>query len=190
MESLLASPASAPLLTRERISPLFFFSYTFIPLSTIAFPHIAIFCLTARRLVQFKRTVIFYPLCILAIWLPCVFLGVAANSMIETPRIEPKLEARQTLASAPRVDAAGTPGRAAPRGGGRRRGAGHARLVRAAVAGRDPGRRHHGGGDGERLADPGAVDDVHRGRVHVLRRHRAVRRGASRCRPAGCSSSS
>jgi SSS family solute:Na+ symporter len=101
MESLLASPATSPLLTRERISPLFFFSYTFIPLSTIAFPHITIFCLTARRARQFKRTVIFYPLCLLAIWLPCVFLGVAANTMRDTPRIEAKLEARAALASAP-----------------------------------------------------------------------------------------
>ena len=101
MESLLADGATAPLLTRERISPLYFFSYTFIPLSTIAFPHIAIFCLTARRLVQFKRTVIFYPLCILAIWLPCVFLGVAANFMKDTPRIAAKLEARQALSQAP-----------------------------------------------------------------------------------------
>ena len=47
---MLASPATAPLLTRERVSPLYFFSYTFIPLSSIAFPHIGIFCLTARRL--------------------------------------------------------------------------------------------------------------------------------------------
>jgi SSS family solute:Na+ symporter len=101
METLLASEATSPLLTRERVSPLFFFSYTFIPLSTIAFPHIAIFCLTARRLVQFKRTVIFYPLCILAIWLPCVFLGVAANAMTETPRIAEKLQARAALAGAP-----------------------------------------------------------------------------------------
>ena len=101
MESLLASPATAPLLTRERVSPLFFFSYTFIPLSTIAFPHITIFCLTARRMQQFKRTVIFYPLCILAIWLPCTFLGVAANAMRDVPRIEQKLEARAALAAAP-----------------------------------------------------------------------------------------
>jgi SSS family solute:Na+ symporter len=101
IESLLASPSTSPLLTRERISPLFFFSYTFIPLSTIAFPHITIFCLTARRMGQFKRTVIFYPLCILAIWLPCVFLGVAANGMRDVPRIEQKLDARQALASAP-----------------------------------------------------------------------------------------
>jgi SSS family solute:Na+ symporter len=101
MESLLASPQTSPLLTRERVSPLFFFSYTFIPLSTIAFPHITIFCLTARRMAQFRRTVIFYPLCILAIWLPCVFLGVAANSLGEVPRIAQKLEARQALAAAP-----------------------------------------------------------------------------------------
>ncbi len=88
METLLASPRTAPLLTRERISPLFFLSYTVMPLSTIAFPHITIFCLTARRLAQFKRTVIVYPICILAIWLPCVFLGVAANAMHDVPRIE------------------------------------------------------------------------------------------------------
>jgi SSS family solute:Na+ symporter len=101
MESLLASPDTAPLLTRERVSPWFFFSYTFIPLSTIAFPHITIFCLTARRMSQFRRTVIFYPLCILAIWLPCVFLGVAANAMRDVPRIEQKLDAREALAAAP-----------------------------------------------------------------------------------------
>jgi solute:Na+ symporter, SSS family len=101
MESLLAGPPTASLLTRERVSPWFFFSYTFIPLSTIAFPHISIFCLTAKRLGQFKRTVVFYPLCILAIWLPCVFLGVAANTMGDAPRIASKLDARQALAAAP-----------------------------------------------------------------------------------------
>jgi SSS family solute:Na+ symporter len=101
MESLLASPATAPLLTRERISPWYYFSYTFIPLSTIAFPHIAIFCFTARRMAQFRRTVIFYPLCILAIWLPCVFLGVAANALRDVPRVEQKLEARAALAALP-----------------------------------------------------------------------------------------
>jgi len=101
METLMASPATAPLLTRERSSPLVFLSYTFIPLSTIAFPHIAIFCLTARRMGQFRPTVICYPLCILAIWLPCTFLGVAANAMTGVPRIADKLEARTTLAAAP-----------------------------------------------------------------------------------------
>jgi SSS family solute:Na+ symporter len=98
IESLASAPAFAPLLTRERISPLYFFSYTFIPLSAIAFPHIAIFCLTARRMGQFKKTVIFYPLCILAIWLPCVFLGVVANSVRDIPAIQSKVAARRVLA--------------------------------------------------------------------------------------------
>jgi SSS family solute:Na+ symporter len=97
-ESLLATAATAPLLTRERVSPEFFFSYTFIPLSSIAFPHITIFCLTARKMSQFKKTIIFYPICILALWLPCVFLGVMANRLTDVPRIAEKIEARKTLA--------------------------------------------------------------------------------------------
>jgi SSS family solute:Na+ symporter len=100
IDILLGSPATAPLLTRERVSPLFFFSYTFIPLSTIAFPHITMFCLTARRMEQFRRTVIFYPLCILAIWLPCTFLGLAANAAQDVPRIGQKLQARAALGAA------------------------------------------------------------------------------------------
>jgi SSS family solute:Na+ symporter len=100
METLLAAPATAPLLTRERFAPLYFLSYTFIPLSSIAFPHIGIFCLTARRLGHFRKTVILYPLCMLAIWLPSVFLGVAANAARDVPAIEAKLEARAALAAA------------------------------------------------------------------------------------------
>jgi len=99
MESLLASPSTAPLLTRERVSPLYFFSYTFIPLSSLAFPHIGIFCLTARRLSHFRRTVVLYPICMLAIWLPAVFLGVAANKAVDLPSIRSKVEARATLAT-------------------------------------------------------------------------------------------
>jgi SSS family solute:Na+ symporter len=98
-QALQSSPAFAPLLTRERISPYYFFSYTFIPLSAIAFPHILIFCLTARKMNQFKKTVIFYPLCILAIWLPCVFLGVMANRVGDVPEIRAKQEARRVLAT-------------------------------------------------------------------------------------------
>jgi SSS family solute:Na+ symporter len=85
MAAMLASPDTAPLLTRERVSPWYFFSYTFIPLSSIAFPHMAIFCMTARRLGQFRKTIILYPLCILAIWLPSVFLGVAAHQATTVP---------------------------------------------------------------------------------------------------------
>jgi SSS family solute:Na+ symporter len=46
---------------------------------------------------QFKKTVVFYPLCIAAIWLPCVFLGVMANRATDIPRIKAKIEARETL---------------------------------------------------------------------------------------------
>jgi SSS family solute:Na+ symporter len=99
IEQLASSPATSALLTRERISPYYFFSYTFIPLSAIAFPHILIFCLTAKRMAQFKKTVIFYPLCILAIWLPCVFLGVVANRVQDIPQIRAKQEARKVLAT-------------------------------------------------------------------------------------------
>jgi solute:Na+ symporter, SSS family len=99
MNELLASPSTSSLLTREKISPLFFFSYTFIPLSSINFPHMIIFCLTAERVQHFKKTVILYPICMLAIWLPAVFLGVSANQATNVPAIQAKLEARQTLAT-------------------------------------------------------------------------------------------
>ncbi len=96
---MLATPSQAALLTRERVSPLYFFSYMFIPFSAIAFPHIGIFCLTAKRLSHFKHTAIAYPLCLMAIWLPSTILGVVANRATEVPAIERKLEARQQLAS-------------------------------------------------------------------------------------------
>jgi SSS family solute:Na+ symporter len=106
MEAMLAAPATSPLLTRERISPLYFFSYTFIPLSSIAFPHICIFCLTARNVTYFRKTIVLYPICMLFIWLPSVFLGVVANQATAVPAIQAKLEARAQLAS---VNASLTP---------------------------------------------------------------------------------
>ena len=99
MEAMFAEPATAPLLTRERISPLYFLSYTFIPLSSIAFPHIGIFCLTAKRLAHFKKTIVLYPICMIFIWLPSVFLGVTANQASALPAIQAKLEARAQLAA-------------------------------------------------------------------------------------------
>jgi Na+/proline symporter len=47
---------------------------------------------------HFRKTVILYPLCILAIWLPCVFLGVMSNRVTDVPRITEKIQARRTLA--------------------------------------------------------------------------------------------
>jgi len=48
---------------------------------------------------QFKKTVIFYPVCILALWMPCVYLGVMANRMTDVPEIAQKIEARKALAA-------------------------------------------------------------------------------------------
>lgn len=99
VQKLASGPATSALLTRERMSPLVFLSYTFIPLSSIVFPHITIFCLTARKMAQFKKTVILYPVCMIAIWFPCVLLGVLANQATEAPAIEAKIEARKALAA-------------------------------------------------------------------------------------------
>ncbi len=87
MEKMAASEKLAPLLSREKIPPTEFFSYMFIPLSAIMFPHIAIMCMTAEKVTHFKKTVIFYPLCIAAIWVPCVYLGVVSAQIF--PDLKP-----------------------------------------------------------------------------------------------------
>jgi Na+/proline symporter len=60
-------------------SKLEFLSFLLIPLSSIMFPHMSIMCLTARKVTAFKKTVVLYPLCIMILWLPCVFLGALGN---------------------------------------------------------------------------------------------------------------
>ena len=82
MSQLAATPKTAALLSRERMSPQEYFSYMFIPLSSIMFPHVAIMCLTAEKITHFKKTIVFYPLCIAAIWVPAVYLGVVAAAQI------------------------------------------------------------------------------------------------------------
>jgi SSS family solute:Na+ symporter len=70
------------LVTRARMPERYFWSYTLIPLSSIMFPHMAIMCFAARKVTAFKRTVVLYPLAIMAIWLPCVFLGVLGTQLV------------------------------------------------------------------------------------------------------------
>jgi len=96
VKSLMATPGRAwplqrlpsdPAMSRLMLSPmsyLEFFSYCFIPLSSIMFPHMSIMCLTAKKVTAFKKTVVLYPLCIMAIWLPSVYLGAIANGQ---PRV-------------------------------------------------------------------------------------------------------
>src|SRR5436190_15828500 len=82
------NPKTSYLVTRERMSERYFWSYTLIPLSSIMFPHMSIMCFAARHVTAFKRTVILYPLAIMAIWLPCVFLGVLGTQTL-TGKIDP-----------------------------------------------------------------------------------------------------
>lgn len=81
MQAISDGPQSF-LLSRERMPAEEFFSYMFIPLSAVMFPHIAIMCMTAEKVTHFKRTVVLYPICILLIWLPSVYLGVVASKVI------------------------------------------------------------------------------------------------------------
>ncbi len=76
MADLAGNPKTRFLVSRERMPAQAFWSYTLIPLSSIMFPHMAIMCFSARKVSVFKKTVVLYPLAILLIWLPCVFLGV------------------------------------------------------------------------------------------------------------------
>jgi len=83
---MLANPTLAPLLARNPgpngippgIPTAVFLSYILIPLSSIMFPHMSIMCFTAKKVTAFKKTVVLYPISIMLIWLPCVFLGAMA----------------------------------------------------------------------------------------------------------------
>jgi SSS family solute:Na+ symporter len=82
--SSLVHGKNAFLATREKMPQQLFWSYTLIPLSSIMFPHMAIMCFSARKVTAFKRTVVLYPIAILLIWLPSVFLGVLGAAALGT----------------------------------------------------------------------------------------------------------
>jgi SSS family solute:Na+ symporter len=88
MDKLASKPETAPLLARQgKITEREFLSFMLIPLSSIMFPHVSIMCLTAKKVGHFKKTVVLYPLCILALWAPAVYLGVAA--VAQFPGLKP-----------------------------------------------------------------------------------------------------
>ena len=81
IQKIAGNPKTDFLVTRARMPERYFWSYSLIPLSSIMFPHMAIMCFAAREVTAFKRTVMLYPLAIMAIWLPCVFLGVLGTQL-------------------------------------------------------------------------------------------------------------
>jgi SSS family solute:Na+ symporter len=63
-----------------------FLTYAFIPLSVGMFPHLFQHWLTARSARAFRLTVVFHPICILIVWLPCILIGIwAAGQQIQVP---------------------------------------------------------------------------------------------------------
>ena len=67
------------LIQGEHIQPLKLLTYTLIPVSTAMFPHLFMHWLTAKRAETFRYTIMFYPLCILIVWIPSVLLGIFGN---------------------------------------------------------------------------------------------------------------
>ena len=145
IRKIAGNPKTSFLLTRARMPERYFWSYTFIPLSSIMFPHMAIMCFAARKVTAFKRTVVLYPLAIMAIWLPCIFLGVLGT------QLEPGLKNPDGILLHLLTD--------------------HAPVWLAGIL----GRRNHLGGHGLGHAPgPGGQYDVHQRRLCLLRRQRQV----------------
>ena len=75
------------LLTRgELISPIELLTYTCIPLSVGMFPHMFMHWLSARGVKSFRYPLVCYPLCIAAIWVPSVLLGIMGR--IDFPELK------------------------------------------------------------------------------------------------------
>ncbi|MEM9408193.1 MAG: sodium:solute symporter family protein [Acidobacteriota bacterium] len=82
----LQTEAPELLIRGDRVSEIRMLSYTLIPASVGMFPHIFMHWLSARSAQTFRAPVIFYPLCIAAVWIPSVLLGLFGN--LDFPGLE------------------------------------------------------------------------------------------------------
>jgi solute:Na+ symporter, SSS family len=85
-ESMKAASSTVPEshLTRELLPVTKWYSYLLIPLSVGMFPHVFQHWLTARTARSFKLPVILHPVFVMAVWAPCVMIGIwAAGSGLE-----------------------------------------------------------------------------------------------------------
>ncbi|MCG8607951.1 sodium:solute symporter family protein, partial [bacterium] len=64
------------LIRGDLIKPLKLLTYLCIPLSAGMFPHLFMHWLSAKSAASFKVPVIFYPICMIVVWIPSVTLGV------------------------------------------------------------------------------------------------------------------
>ena len=85
--------------TREQMSKSQFLMYLLIPLSVGMFPHIFQHWMTARNADSFKLPVVFHPLFIMIVWVPCVLVGVWTVAVYASPELRPAGPPLPTLPS-------------------------------------------------------------------------------------------
>ena len=85
MESVRATHPSLLVVGSERATHARMFSFLFLPFSVGAFPHIFSHWLSAREAGSFRYSIVFYPLCVAAVWVPSVMLGVVGNIDYQVP---------------------------------------------------------------------------------------------------------
>lgn len=84
--------------TRSEMSQTKFFTYLLIPLSVGMFPHLFQHWMTARSAKTFRVPVIFHPIFIMIVWVPCVLVGVwAQGSLMPSTPPKPPLEAANSI---------------------------------------------------------------------------------------------
>ena len=84
--ALVAESHPELLIRGELISPIKLLTYTCIPLSVGMFPHMFMHWLSARRAESFRYPLVFYPVCIAAVWVPSVLLGIMGR--IDFPELK------------------------------------------------------------------------------------------------------
>lgn len=75
--------------TRENMSKTKFLTYLFIPLSVGMFPHIFQHWMTAKSAGSFKLPVVWHPIFIMIVWVPCVLVGTWAVAVYNSPDLRP-----------------------------------------------------------------------------------------------------
>lgn len=76
--------------TREGLSKTKFLTYLFIPLSVGMFPHIFQHWMTAKNAQSFKLPVVWHPIFIMIVWVPCVLVGTWAVAAYGSPVLRPE----------------------------------------------------------------------------------------------------
>lgn len=95
---VLGESVPAEFSTRAHMSKTVFFSYLFIPLSVGMFPHLFQHWMTAKSAKAFKVPVVFHPLFIMIVWVPCVLVGVwAQGSLMPSMPPKPSMESANSI---------------------------------------------------------------------------------------------